>query len=197
MEEFSHVVTYSVVSPLFCIYPGLFFSRFRGCRAGTEHLPTEFRDVLSRVYVTRGRLQNCQTDFRFSTPSPGGALVTKKVFLHNISGTGSAGKPKFSGSIGILSWYHTVKGTPSQISTSGLTDVQIFRGTQTGRSLAGVLSEICKRDRRHCTRDERNCALNETPTYRSRTVRPPGGSKVGSFFVVSGLIGGIAPFPHL
>ena len=160
-------------------------------------MPTEFRDVLSRVYVTRGRLQNCQTDFRFSTPSPGGALVTKKVFLHNISGTGSAGKPKFSGSIGILSWYHTVKGTPSQISTSGLTDVQIFRGTQTGRSLAGVLSEICKRDRRHCTRDERNCALNETPTYRSRTVRPPGGSKVWSFFVVLGLIGGIAPFPHL
>ena len=99
--------------------------------------------------------------------------------------------------MGNISWYQNVEGTRSPISTSGLTDVQIFRGTQTGRSLAGVLFKTCERDRRHCTRDERNCVLNETPTYQSRTVWPPGGSKVGSFFVVLGLIGGIAPFPQL
>ena len=132
----------------------LFFTRFRAYRAGTEHLPTEFRDVLSRVYVPRGCLQNCKTDFRFSTPSPGGALVTEKGFSHNISGTGSAKKPIFSGSIGNLSWYHTVKGTRSPISTSGLTDVQIFRETKTGGFLAGILFKICERDQRHCTKDK-------------------------------------------
>ena len=133
---------------------GLFFSRFRGCRAGSEHLPTEFRYVLSRIWAPRGYLQNCQTDFWFSTPSPGGALVNKKVIFPNISRTWSERKPKFSGSIGNLSGYQPVEGRWSPISTSGLTDVRSFRWDQNGG--------IC------CWSSIRNLGTRPTPLYEGR-----------------------------
>ena len=111
---------------------GYLLTLARFAHAGTAHLPTGYRVQIFVTYVPQMGLQNCKTDFWFSTSSPDGARVCEKGHPLDISKTRRDKKLKIGGWLEDVLRYLTAKGILFPVSTSGFMNLSIFDGTKTG-----------------------------------------------------------------
>ena len=162
MEEFPSDYNYSVLQ-VFPIHAKN-WTWSRPYRAGTEHLPIEFRHQTSTAYAPLGSLQNSQTDFWFFARSRVWGVFFRKGGPPPISGTGWDVKPKFSGYVGTFSMQLPVEGILLPMTTSGSTEDRIFDGGKTGGLFPGPPARPLERDR-HPKMRKRICQrLNVSPS---------------------------------
>ena len=183
-----NVITYSVVSALFNTYPAYSFHTFSSVQSRNGALADGISETSSRgVWRTTWVSSKLSDRFLiFDTVARRRPRNRKSVF-HNISGTGSARKPKISR----VDREH-FRGTrmSKELGLRFLLPVwrtsEFFDGTKTGGFLAGVLFKICKQDQRYCTKNERNCAVNETPIIQVKRFGRQGAPKSGHFSLFQG-----------